>query len=315
MRKECIKARELITLFLDKRIDNINLTWLNKHISSCNFCAKEFKEIKKITGILKILKQESLPVDFYFKLNKSIDEIEAKRKNNVFIPNLNMILRTGLVFVIVVFGFVVTLKFVKDNQKFVPPVSEIKKMDNIAIKREKKLIDDKAELNNDVAIAQKSFEMPVPSAPPSLEMEYKKPGVSFNLVSTNDTGSRGREIVKHTFMQTIPGRSYYKLYQEQIQDNFGLKVFGFVIDNEETLKNIRSKYNINEFTKVDFQLEMLILIATEDNSGYSVEIVNGLKEINKIVILYRLNRSGDGKKYDIKVISKTQLPVIFKRIE
>lgn len=330
MRKECIKAKELTTLLIDKKIDNSDLEWFNKHISSCNSCAKEFKEIKKTVSILKTLEQESVPPDFYFKMNKILDEIEEKRKSNVLFPNLQMVFRTGLVFAMIVFGFVVTLKVVRDNRNFVSPsiveteqkteLPEIKKTDYTATKKDKNLIDTKAKL--DIAIAKKSLEIPVLVAPASAEIEYKKSSVPFKLISTDGSSYQGPKTVKRTYMQPMPVKSYYKLDQEQIQDDFGLKVFSFAVDNEETWKNLRTKYNINELAEVDFQSEMLILIIVEDNSGYSVEIVNALKEINKIVILYKLNKLNDEdfintdlKDYDIKMISKTQLPIIFRRIE
>lgn len=331
MKKECLKARELMTLLIDNKIDSSDLEWFNRHIFFCNSCAKEFKEIKKIVSILKTLEPKSVPSDFYFKMNKILDEIEEKRKGNIFF-NLQIAFRIGLVFAIIIFGFVVTLKVVRDNRNFVSTsIEEIvqknefleaKKINYTEIKKDKNLIDTNTKL--DIAVTKKSLEIPILVTPASTEIEYKKAISPFKLVSTDSLSFQDQKTVKRTYMHPMQGKFYYTLVQEQIQDDFGLKVFGISVDDEKTWKNIRTKYNINELVKVDFQSEMLILIIVEDKSVYSVEIVNALQEINKMVILYKLNRlkgedlmstNTDLKDYDIKIISKTQLPVVFKRIE
>ncbi len=332
MRKECIKAKELMTLLVDNKIDAGDMVWFNKHILSCNNCAEEFEEIKKIKNVLKTLKQENVPPDFYFKLNKALDKTEEKGKNNILFSNFQVAFRLGVIFTVFIFGFVVTMKIVKDNRKFISPdfmeieqksgISEIKKTDDIIIKKEADLVTVRPKQKD--FVEKKVIEMPVSVVKDPVKIEYKKPRVPYNLVSAGAEGIDYSKAVNRVYMQPIPAKSYYELDQKQIQDEFDLRVQNFVIDNHDTWEKFRLKYDIDKFGKTDFATEMMLLITVDDGTSgnYSVEIVNALKEINKIIVYYRINRISKAdttivqpQKYDVKIISKTQLPVIFKRIQ
>jgi|YelNatPaOPRAMG01_1025707.scaffolds.fasta_scaffold13765_4 hypothetical protein len=332
MKKECIKAQNLFSLFIDNKINDTDLIWLNNHLDSCPECVKELNKTKKVLNTLKVLKQENLPFDFYFKLNKVLDKIEEKGKNNMFVFNKQFIFRAGLVFATVIFGSFLTLKIVLDNKKVISPdlsvekqisqLQDIKKEHPISVERENKLI--ATQKQQDITIEQKTFASSVPSM---AEIEYNQPRVPFNLISTgNSSGYENNKMVNRIYMQPIPGKSYYELNQKQIKNDFDARIFGFVIDNDETKEKLCAKYNISEIPQIDFNSEMLILITGEaiSSNNYSVEIINAIKEINKIVVLYKINNFNNGdlvnmqintRYYDFKIISKTQLPIVFKRIE
>jgi hypothetical protein len=326
MKKECIKAMELISLLIDNKIRENDLLWLNKHVSSCFDCAKEIKGVKKTVNFLKILKNEDVPLDFYFKLNKAIDEIEAKKKNKGFFPNVQIAFRTGLIFAVVILGVVVTMRVVKNNQNFVSygvnekektELSEVPATDNLSINKDKIRID--LDENPNPTVVKESLAV---LSPEYAGIRHETAGAPFNLISSGGSYHKDTTTNNRIYMQPIPVKNYYDLNQEQIQDEFDYRVYGFVVDNEEMWKKIRAEYDIKEFPEIDFQSEMLILVITWDN--FSLKIVNAFKEVNKIIVLYRMDKLNDEKftntaenlkNYDIKVINRTQLPIVFKRVE
>jgi hypothetical protein len=281
--------------------------------------------MKKVNKILKTLKYENLSMDFYFKLNKALDGIDTKRKNNVFFMDFQLIFRTGLVFAILFLGSVITFKVVKDNRSSTSPVliqtqqktevASVNIADDDLIKKETKADTINPEQKT---VIVKNIKIPSTFTRQPVEIEYTKPAVPYSLVS--DGQSNYKKTINRVYMQPIPAKSYYEL--DQIQNEF--KVKNFIIDNKETYENIRLKYDINITPKVDFNSEMIILIALDDESSNncSIEIVNALMEINRIVVYYRINRINEydelnatSGKYDLKIISKTQLPVVFRRIQ
>ena len=321
MNKKCLKARELMTLLTDNKIDDVSLEWFRKHLSSCDNCAKELSNLQEIKRILKKVKQENLPPDFYFKLNRSLDMIEEKQKNKGFFQNLQLVFRTGLIFAIVILGFIVTFRVVKNKIFISPALEEKPKIEIAELKKIENISEEKEEIQSKLEVVDKKTAL-MPVQEPQMAIRYQKPSAPYSLISTGQQGYQSREITKRIYMQPIPVKSYYELNQGQIQNRFDLKVFKFIVDDKETWEKIKVKYNINEFPIVNFQTEMVVLLVAEDSTNYGVEIINALKEINKLVIFYRLN-SGENlsdsqttsKNYDIKIISKTQLPVIFQRIE
>ncbi len=334
MKKECLKAIEMMNLLIDNKLDDASLEWFKKHLSSCNNCAKELSNLQKIKMVLKNVRQEKLPSDFYFRLNEALDVIDEKQKSNGFFQNFQLAFRTGLIFAVVILGFVVTLKVVKNNQHFISPnlqekeqkiiLSESEKTEYAmkkTIKKEKVQIDTKVKLDD--AVMKETLVIPAPAA---AEIEYKKPGVPFKLVSTGEPYYQTQKKSSRVYIQPVPVKSYYELNQEQVRDKFDLKVFNFIVDDKYTWEKLKNEYNINEFPEVNFQTDTLVLITCKEEitDNYSIEIINAIKEIDKIVVLYRLSKysgehfkdiKGRLKNYDIKIISKTQLPVIFKRIE
>ncbi|MBP7792465.1 MAG: zf-HC2 domain-containing protein [Candidatus Goldbacteria bacterium] len=325
MKKECKKAREFITLLIDNKISENDMLWLDKHFSSCVDCEKEFKEVKKTVNSLKILKNQNVPSDFYFKLNKAIDEIEAERKNKVFFPNVQVAFRTGLIFAVVILGVVVTMSVVKNNQKFVSygtekekttEFAEVHQVDNVSMNKDKIQIDDEP-LNS--AVVKKTLTIP---SSEYAKIKYETASMPFNLISSGGSYHKDMTTNNRIYMQPIPAKNYYDLNQKQIQDEFDYRVYGFVVDNKGMWEKIRGEYNIEEFPEIDFQSEMMILVIARDN--FSLKIVKAFKEVNEIIVLYRIDKlndekfvnvSGNSKNYDFKVINKTQLPVVFKRAE
>ncbi|MCX8094455.1 MAG: zf-HC2 domain-containing protein [Candidatus Goldbacteria bacterium] len=330
MKKECKKARELMSLIIDKKITDEEFIWFDAHISFCDNCVREFDDMKRSLNVLKYLKHENVPPDFYFKLNKALDEVEAKRNTQKYTPIFQTSFRVGLIFAILIIGIFITLRIVKDNSKTL--TSEFIKMNEKKELSEAKDIVDTVKSKKDFVVAvsnkkdiadKKDIEMRVPVMRTPVNIEYKKGIIPYNLVSAG--GEDYQKALNRVYIHPMPLKSYYELNQIHIPDEFNLKAYNFVVDNRETWKKFCLKYDIkNEFGEPDFNNEMIVLTTVDENlsHNFSIEIINAFKEIDRIVVIYRINKlneyevmNGKIKRIDAKIIAKTQLPVIFKRIQ
>jgi hypothetical protein len=89
--------------------------------------------------------------------------------------------------------------------------------------------------------------------------------------------------------------------------------------------HVHTKNQESTAPRVDFGMEMVVAVfmGERQTSGYSIEIVNVEKQADKIIIEYKETSPTSGapasqvltQPYHIKVIEKSSLPVIFKKID
>lgn len=62
----CKEIRKLLNKYTDKRLDEKNVSLVEKHVSKCEFCRKEVDEIRELKTELKELRKSESPEDKEF---------------------------------------------------------------------------------------------------------------------------------------------------------------------------------------------------------------------------------------------------------
>jgi len=62
--------------YIHKRLDIQDCCLIQEHLSQCNDCREELRQLEEISTILKNLKQINLPKDYLEKLHKRIEAVE-----------------------------------------------------------------------------------------------------------------------------------------------------------------------------------------------------------------------------------------------
>ncbi len=102
---ECKDYFELMNMFIDEEISEIDKNKLIKHIESCESCRQEFEELKEMVNMLREEPLSELPANYHKEL---MEKINNENNNNVIIfkpkKNKNNIYRYfGLVAVFALF--------------------------------------------------------------------------------------------------------------------------------------------------------------------------------------------------------------------
>lgn len=85
---ECKDYFELMNMFIDEEISEIDKNKLIKHIESCESCRQEFEELKEMVNMLREEPLSELPADYHKEL---MEKINNENNNNVinFKPKKN----------------------------------------------------------------------------------------------------------------------------------------------------------------------------------------------------------------------------------
>lgn len=81
--KECNAAKESMSLYIDRMLDDRSEAELLLHIETCETCRCELEELKVITGICADMKEVELPDDFNSKLHEKLATIADKENTSV----------------------------------------------------------------------------------------------------------------------------------------------------------------------------------------------------------------------------------------
>lgn len=82
----CKKCNELMSLYIDHQLDNSKINLFEEHLNNCEFCLKEYNELKLIINSLNNVEKE-LPENFHTELMEKINNIDYEQKNkfkNIF---------------------------------------------------------------------------------------------------------------------------------------------------------------------------------------------------------------------------------------
>ena len=85
---ECKDYFELMNMFIDEEISEIDKNKLIKHIESCESCRQEFEELKEMVNMLREEPLSELPANYHKEL---MEKINNENNNNVinFKPKKN----------------------------------------------------------------------------------------------------------------------------------------------------------------------------------------------------------------------------------
>jgi len=95
---KCETIRNMISSYIDKDLNDIEKTELEKHLSECNECRKEYESLLDIIAVCSNLEEIELPQNFRTELHQRL--VEDKKKKNFFagiMGNKSMRIATGLV--------------------------------------------------------------------------------------------------------------------------------------------------------------------------------------------------------------------------
>jgi len=95
----CNKAQEWIHLHIDRNLDSSNEALLMAHLEVCDACNKDYEILMSIHQVLHSTDEVDLPSDFHESLMNKIEKSPKKRRNILFIKQLNV--AAVIVFVLV----------------------------------------------------------------------------------------------------------------------------------------------------------------------------------------------------------------------
>ncbi|MHB1394850.1 MAG: DUF4349 domain-containing protein [Clostridia bacterium] len=95
---KCETIRNMISSYIDKDLNDIEKTELEKHLTECEQCREEYESMLDIIAVCGNLEEIELPQSFRTELHQRL--VEEKKKKNFFgsiLGNKNMKMATGLV--------------------------------------------------------------------------------------------------------------------------------------------------------------------------------------------------------------------------
>ncbi|HYF83986.1 MAG TPA: DUF4349 domain-containing protein [Clostridia bacterium] len=95
---KCETIRNMISSYIDKDLNDIEKTELEKHLTECEQCREEYERMLDIIAICGNFEEIELPQSFRTELHQRL--VEEKKKKNFFgsiLRNKNMKMATGLV--------------------------------------------------------------------------------------------------------------------------------------------------------------------------------------------------------------------------
>jgi hypothetical protein len=95
---KCETIRNMISSYIDKDLNDIEKTELEKHLTECEQCREEYESMLDIVAVCGNLEEIELPQNFRTELHQKL--VEEKKKKNFFgsiLGNRNMKMATGLV--------------------------------------------------------------------------------------------------------------------------------------------------------------------------------------------------------------------------
>ncbi len=95
---KCETIRNMISSYIDKDLNAIEKTELEKHLTDCKECREEYESMLDIIAVCGNLEEVELPQNFRTELHQRL--VEEKKKKNFFgsfLGNKNMRMTTGLV--------------------------------------------------------------------------------------------------------------------------------------------------------------------------------------------------------------------------
>jgi predicted anti-sigma-YlaC factor YlaD len=75
---KCDKTREMLSLYIDKMLDDNLKKEIEEHISTCNLCKKEYDDIMEIVTHLNEVEMVSVPKSFEHRLKNALQHERSK---------------------------------------------------------------------------------------------------------------------------------------------------------------------------------------------------------------------------------------------
>ncbi len=126
----CSKAKSLLTLYVDGRLQGSEYHPFRRHLNDCESCSSEFAAQSATARMLNSIGQRSAPPDLQLKLKLAISREVAKRRERTFAAfkirlenalNAFMVPATaGLVSAVIIFGLLIGFFAVPTRDNDVP---------------------------------------------------------------------------------------------------------------------------------------------------------------------------------------------------
>ena len=109
---KCNKIRKMLSLYIDKMLDDNLQKEVEEHISACNLCKKRYDDIKDMTTLLNEAEMVPVPESFEFRMKKALQQERAKLsgEKNIAVPakknnKLRMLTSIAAIFAVGVISF------------------------------------------------------------------------------------------------------------------------------------------------------------------------------------------------------------------